>query len=286
MRNVQHLAAKLGLARLAGIGLSLGPFHTSEDERRCAEFLKRFEYLAVRDHASCDLARSMDLPYEVVQSRDLAGLLPAAVAPQTAASDARRPLGVALCNYESYAGGDVGIEKLRNEAFFAAVSEFASERRTLVRIFCLNVNPATGEDDICRQLAARLDDAGVEHEVVSATDGVVGVWRRIAECSAMVSIRLHGGISAYLAGVPFCLVEYHGKCTDFLDDVGQHGSLRIASEVDSPDAILAVLAHLTQAPRRPELSPAIYKEESKLNFSAAPWAAETAKYPAEGIDEA
>jgi polysaccharide pyruvyl transferase WcaK-like protein len=37
--------------------------------------------------------------------------------------------------------------------------------------------------------------------------------------SLFFSERLHGAIMAYLYKVPFCLLEYHPKCTAFLQEI-------------------------------------------------------------------
>lgn len=272
MHRVQQLAAKWGVTRLAGIGLSLGPFHSCADEQSCEEFLKRFAYLALRDRGSYDLAVSMDLPYKPIQARDLAGMLPLVAEIEPARPGQPRPLGVALCNYESYVGGDMEIERRRNDMLFEAVRDFAGKRNMPVRVFSLNSNQTTGDDVLCGRLAGFLTEAGVENEVVRTSGGVMDIWQKIGQCSALMSVRLHGGISAYLAGVPFCLIEYHKKCGDFLDDVGQHSSLRLGGEVSSAGEVAAVLERLTENAPHPTLDCGSYVEESKLNFTAAPWA--------------
>lgn len=274
MRRFQHVLASCGIVKLAGIGLSLGPFESSADEKTCREFLRRFEYLALRDGGSYDLAVAMGLPYEPIRACDLAGLLPLLVEERIGRREEHGPLGVAPCNYESYVGGNAEVERRRNEVLVEALGRWAGRRSVPVRIFSLNSHPIMGDDGLCDRLAGDLSQCGIEVEVVRATSGVTSVWRNISECSALVSVRLHGAISAYLAGVPFCLVEYHRKCTDFVEDVGQHPSLRLPGEVSSAAQVTAVLERLADGTPPPVVDRKVYVRESVLNFSGAPWASE------------
>ena len=64
----------------------------------------------------------------------------------------------------------------------------------------------------------------------------------------VISMRLHGAVLAYLLGVPFALNEYHQKCTDFCDDIGQLGHRRWPRLSPHPDPTTLVLGLLSEEP--------------------------------------
>jgi hypothetical protein len=75
-------------------------------------------------------------------------------------------------------------------------------------------------------------------------------------------------IFACYAQVPFFLVEYHGKCTDFLNDVGQDASYRIQDGELSPVLVAEKIADIVTSQY---YIPPIHLEETQsrslLNFT-------------------
>jgi polysaccharide pyruvyl transferase WcaK-like protein len=83
---------------------------------------------------------------------------------------------------------------------------------------------------------------------------------------------MHAGITAYLTGVPFALVEYERKCTDYLDDIGQPASLRLGGDLSDPAQVEQVIDRLFRREGQPSLAPQTYSSEAAMNFTRAPWA--------------
>ena len=69
-------------------------------------------------------------------------------------------------------------------------------------------------------------------------------WKRIAECDVFFGVRLHSGIFAFIADVPFVLVEYHLKCKDFLDDINWPERWRIGDFYKTPDDTAEILLNM------------------------------------------
>jgi polysaccharide pyruvyl transferase WcaK-like protein len=116
-------------------------------------------------------------------------------------------------------------------------------------------------------------------EIITSEDHLLGCWHSLAACDAVLCVRMHAGITAYLNNVPFALVEYHEKCTDFLDDIGQPSSLRITANAADPDKVVALIERLLRRDGHPTLSPETYALEAAANFTAAPWATPAARMP-------
>jgi polysaccharide pyruvyl transferase WcaK-like protein len=261
--------------RLAGIGVSIGPFASTTAERRVARFLHRFEYLAVRDSESIDWARSLGVRCPVFQTTDLAGLMPTligeAVPVSTTASSA--PLGLSLCRYESLTDGDVERELRRNAAIVEATVDCARRHGLAVRIFSLNGHPAFGDDALALSAHEQCRRAGVAADIHSyAALGVEATWRALASCRAILSVRLHGAITAHVSAVPFALVEYHRKCTAFLADIGQAESLRLSAAATDSAAFARVLDHMLADPLPPAMSVSSFRSGALETFTRAPWA--------------
>ena len=69
-------------------------------------------------------------------------------------------------------------------------------------------------------------------------------WDEISKCNLMISTRLHASIFACYANVPFILIEYHKKCSDFLNDVGQQEEYRVYDADVSPKETLNIVINI------------------------------------------
>jgi polysaccharide pyruvyl transferase WcaK-like protein len=231
--------------------------------------LNGFSYLALRDHESYLTAKEMDLPFEPVAARDLAGVLPIFLGHSQ--DRERTRLGISLCNYERYKSGCSTREKSRNTAISEGILAFSRENGVPVTVFVLNTHPVYGDREISMQLAVMLRENGVDAEVESLDSGPLHLWEKIGGCRAFFSVRLHGAISAYLQNVPFSLVEYHGKCSAFLEDVGQHGSNRLPPEGFGAAAVCRVLEQIFFGETLPAMPTKEYISCALTNFTEAPW---------------
>ncbi|MBI5394536.1 MAG: polysaccharide pyruvyl transferase family protein [Verrucomicrobia bacterium] len=276
MKKIQRIAAERGLTKFAGIGVSIGPFADAADEAEAARFLRKFSYFSVRDKKSVALLEKMRVPVKPLLARDLAGVLPLLLPPAKpdAAGAAAQPptLGVSLCYSERLSGGDTAREDRRNAALVEGIVRFTQRERVRVRIFCLNTHPIWGDAALSGQLQALLEARGVPVEPVSAENNLIGCWHGLASCTAVLSVRLHGGITAYVCGVPFSLIEYHVKCADLLDDIGQAAALRIGPDFADPAGVDRILELLFRQPPRPTLPRETYTAEAALNYTRVPWA--------------
>ncbi len=280
IKKIQRFAAERNITKFAAIGVSIGPFEDEEDEAEAARFLRKFTHISVRDRKSAELLMKMRLPSPPLLARDLVGALPLLLAQQdgktpAAPSQERPTLGISICHFERLMGGDTPAEDRRNLALFEAVGRFLIRKSMALRIFCLNMHPRWGDEAFSRELEQQLIRQGIEVELICASDNLLGCWRGLRSCRAVVSIRLHGAITAYLGGVPFALVEYHRKCTDFLDDIGQPAALRIPADCQDSSVIERVIEHLFHCVDMPSTAPETYIAEAALNFTQVPWVTTT-----------
>jgi len=273
VRNFIYKTSNFTRLRFSALGISIGPFKNIAEERRVKEFLSCFEYISVRDLVSYQVANSFSLDCPIVMAGDLAGLMP--ILFDTKHKDVKGGelvLGVSLCNYESVIGGNKGLEKDRNRALIDAVVVVAKRFGARVEVFSLNNHLEIGDDILAQAICLRLKKEKIEFNLNRHVElGVCEIWNRISYCDAFVSVRLHGAIAAYHHNVPFTLIEYHQKCEDFLDDIGQSLNLRLSERVVDSVEIQMVIERLFLKDSPPIMKPTSYSKRAYGHFLYAPW---------------
>ncbi len=233
----QFKKIKPGL-KLGAIGVSVGPFKNSDDEKDIIGYLQSLDFLSVRDYRSYQYASSLDLPYNPVNAFDLAALLPQVYnQPKKVISTAKKPtIGISICNYESYIGGNVSKESKRNSFFKELIGLLNKQDNVLFKAFIINGNKKIGDLQITNKLTNGIPNDRLS--VIAYNKNTKMIWDEIRSCDLMISTRLHASIFSCYANVPFFLIEYHKKCSDFLEDVGQHKGYRIYDAEVSPSEVL------------------------------------------------
>lgn len=268
-RGARAVADRLVGKRMkrAALGVSIGPFATVEAERRVREYLARFDFISVRDDVSLDwLASSgLDVPHFI--AGDLVGALSLPPARQTGPA-----LGISLANFARFSPSDDDASSLYYRSLVDAAVEAAKARGLRLAAFDLHGGQVNGDWQWANFVARQGENAGVKVDIYSRRDmNSLEIVQEIGGCDAMISARLHGGIVAYLSGVPLVMVEYEPKCTGFLDDIGQPDRLRLGSMERDPQVSAAIAACLDDK-TAPLLSPAEYRQRAMRHFSDAPFA--------------
>lgn len=234
--------------QLGAIGVSLGPFQSEQDRRDVQEYLKRFSFLALRDKRSYDEACSMKLPYEPVEAFDLAALLPdiyGSARNQVVSKRSIPVLGIALCNVKVRSGENSLQENERENRIFEVLMNISKTLKVKFRFFVFNGNCLSGDYGITEKFVHSLKELS-DVEIFPYSHDPESVWHGIGQCDAFFSVRLHGGIMACFAGVPFMMAEYHQKCTDFLDDIGYPQNFRVGdmekSSQDTAEMLIDILS--------------------------------------------
>ena len=234
LRTYAKLKKRLFKNSIAGaIGISLGPYSNAKAEESTIAYLKKLNFLSLRDKYSYDLACSYNLPYKPVEAFDLAALLPSIYSdiPNRAAlevTNEEKIIGISICNYERYLNGDLEKEKRRNKYFLEVLIPFVKEKNIKFRFFVFNGNPQYGDLEVTTNLIHQMQMDGLNNfEVIPYLNNVELTWNKIKECDLIISTRLHASIFACFADVPFFLIEYHRKCSDFLNDVGHQSAYRL-----------------------------------------------------------
>lgn len=219
-----------GKLKNGAIGISIGPFDTSNDERSVQKYLQQLDFLTLRDRRSFEYAQSLSLPYQPIEAFDLAALLPFVYKDEKIINTSlnRKIIGVSVCPYESISKKEsISNEVRRNEEVVRLLKKLERESEDIFfRFFIMNGHPLFGDMKLTREI---IEKSGVKNfEIIPYQKVVLDIWNLIGECNFMIATRLHAAIMAAYNNVPFILNEYHQKCRDFLLDVGQHEKLVVS----------------------------------------------------------
>jgi len=266
VREIQRRMSNMLTTRFMAFGVSIGPFASLSDRDNVTRFVRVFDRVVVRDASSLVLGRSMRPMAEVSLGGDLAALYNPP--PETRVRDsATRRIGFSVCAYPGF-GVDDAARAAR--ALAAALKHTRKDGITdEVVVLALNNHRDSGDDTLATAAQMALSEQSINSSVARYADyGVAGTWHLISSLDALLAVRLHAAITAYLTSVPFALVEYHSKCTDFVDDIAQPLHLRLET-TSSSDRLYDVLVDLFTAPTAPELSPQSYRARAARAYVKA-----------------
>lgn len=233
--------------RLGAIGVSIGPFKSSNDEKAVQHYLKQMDFLALRDEASYNYAKSIDLPFEPVNAFDLAALLPNVYDYDfKKTKNEVKTIGISVCRYESIIkSNNLEHEKKRNKMMIELIKELDKQEDIHFKFYVINGHSRVGDLDLTMETIQKSNPKSFE--LCKYNSSTQQTWESIASCDFIISTRLHAAIFACFANVPFMLNEYHRKCTDFLDNVKFETTYRLHnSDFDIKDKAIQILSILNQ----------------------------------------
>lgn len=222
--------------KIGGIGVSVGPFKTIEDEMAIEEYLKSVDFLAVRDIKSFEYVSSLNLPYKPINAFDLAALLPEVYnyTPTSKEENKNKTLGVSVCRHESIQKDmDLRKEVKRNEQTIALLKSIDKKEEVHFKFYVINGHSKIGDYSLTLETIEKV--APKSYEVIEYSKNTQSVWKSIAKCDFVISTRLHAAIFACFSETPFMLNEYHRKCTDFLHNVDYNDNYRLFNSDFNPD---------------------------------------------------
>ncbi|MFH0984188.1 MAG: polysaccharide pyruvyl transferase family protein [Candidatus Omnitrophota bacterium] len=262
--------------KVSAVGVSLGPFHGKEDRAYIRSVLNNMVFLSVRDEASYQIAQEMRLDVPTVKSFDPAVLLPLVYGEGFLSSENQRKdrpvLGISLCHFERFVCRDVSTEQRREKIILEALKELVKNHEVALKFFIFNDHPDLGDAELTNRIVGALEGYPFV-DIVPYSLNPGQTLKAAKGCDAFLGVRLHAAIFAYTVGIPFALVEYHRKCSDFLDEIGYKEEFRIPSDGGSVKNMVRILECLLAKERVISLfnmKLAEAQELSLLNFAEAP----------------
>lgn len=246
-RSFIFALAKLKIIKVAAIGVSIGPFNSEKDYLYIQEILKEFQFLVLRDKESYKIALEMNLPYNPILGADLAFLIPKMTSNNKQINNSnhsQKIIGVSLCHYERYSSKNFEKEKKRENKIFEVLNKLKNDLTIKFNFFIINGNNISGDKEITHSFINNLKLNSNQYIVSEYTEDTIKTIEKISTCNVMFSTRLHGAIFAASLNIPSILVEYHKKCTDYLDDIGILEEWRIGDMKGDPSLIVKKLYNL------------------------------------------
>lgn len=221
LNNFESLYKKLG-----AIGVSVGPFKKQSDMDSMKIFLKKFKFLYVRDKSSLEILKTMGISKHSRFCFDPAILISDIYPTLKNVKPTKKNkvrLGVSLCHYERYVGGNIEKEKKREKAIETLFDEVIASNKKISEIilFVFHGDEYNGDVEITNDFYKKYKDK-IKVSIVDYTKDTEKFCMKLAECDLIFGVRLHSGILAYSLGIPFILVEYHKKCTEFLNTINYY----------------------------------------------------------------
>lgn len=260
--------------KIGGIGVSIGPFRTLEDEKEVQKYLQNIDFLAVRDQTSYDYVSNLNLPYQPINAFDLAALLPEIYNFNRANKKVNsiKIIGVSVCPYESLNNSmNTSNEIYRNDKTVSLLTEIDKKEEVHFKFFVINGNTKNGDLELTLETIKRVKPKSFE--IVTYSSDTELIWKSISNCDFVIATRLHAAIFACFSETPFMLNEYHRKCTDFLDNVGHDYKYRLNNSEynleDKVDHIINIINNSTSYSKPKRIKEMILKAEfnfSKISF--------------------
>lgn len=274
-KNILNHKLSSRKVKAGAVGISLGPFTSKHSKESIKSLLHKFSFISVRDKRSFEEAHELKLDIPIIESFDLGALLPE-IYPQIQIDENEKPtIGISICRYETYVGGDLEKEKERIEKICDTVRCLAKSIDDLkIKILVFNGNKRVGDYEVSNQLLDFIPKE-VEVEIVTYNSNPFFMWKAVCSCNVVLATRMHAGIFSCFSKTPFVQVEYHKKCTDFLNDVNYPEKFRIGDIEKTPKEVSLTLIDLLEENPFLHTKIEILKEKSKINFT------ETYKYISE-----
>lgn len=219
--------------KIGTIGTSIGPFKNDNNKKDIEEFISKFLFVSVRDFSSLHLAEQMKLKVKPGFSFDPAILI-SEVYPILKKDKSKSPneglkIAVSLCHYERYKGNNIEEEKKREDSindFLNSLIEQYNDRISEIIFFVFNGNSKNGDTEIIETFNNSIKNK-INTSIIDYSSDTLSICKEINKCNFLIGTRLHSGILAYALEIPFMLVEYHPKCTQFLNTINHNYRFKI-----------------------------------------------------------
>ncbi|WP_078555036.1 polysaccharide pyruvyl transferase family protein [Alkalihalobacterium alkalicellulosilyticum] len=249
------------------LGVSFGPFRDSGAELASKKLIERLAYIGCRDKQSYELVKDL-VPYANVElTFDLAPLL-LSMGHFDRTSSTRKGIGLALCHYERYIGGNYEIERKRVEKVIQAIQQLSDEIEEIV-LFDFNNHPIFGDVELNKEVLNRLGTT-IPISYIRYKDDPFKVLVEISRVKGLIGMRLHSAVFGYLTETPTIIFSYHPKCLGWAEQIGSDPSFTVDStNFETDELIHAIIRLLNNEYSYPTLSLEKAKERSLKNLEGA-----------------
>lgn len=233
----RHLMKLAGAKNSRAVGVSLGPFQSIAAEKSCTAFLNECGFTGVRDDKSLAIAKSLAPHANIKKTFDLAPLLLCAQ-PQICSPVERKGIALSLCSVAISPMGDVNekSEERRVSDFCTLIESLYKNTGEPITLIEFNGHRTLGDWKINSAIMKRLAPE-VPVTIKPYNPDPFAVLNDLGSYKALISMRLHGSILAYLAKTPVISINYHEKCKGWCEQSGMPSQYQFSLEELNTEAI-------------------------------------------------
>lgn len=266
----RHMMMMSGPGPHQAIGVGIGPFKDSRAEVACKKFLNECDFVGVRDQQSFEIAQAIAPDAAVSLTFDLAPiLLEIPYQNNTIKTVPRRGIGVALCPNERFYG-DITAETNRLKALATSLHNTYRETGEPIYLIDFNGHKHFGDSQVHDELRALLSNE-IPVFRINYDSNPLRLLSRLGGLRAVIGMRLHASVMAFLAKTPVLSLNYHSKCDGWCEQVGMNENYRIDSKkLDSDVLTHCLIDGLEHGFSPSSLSPQQALKLAKNNFLLKP----------------
>ncbi len=232
IRKVPSFSRKTGT-----IGTSVGPFESEDDYKLTKDLLKKFKFISVRDYSSKHILEEMNIREDKQNFCFDNAILIKEVYPNLKINERKNgklKIAISLCHYERYKGKDLKNEKSREKAIKRFLNDVLEKYENIDEFVFIvfNGNPKIGDLGITEQFYDYYKGK-IKSRIVNYSNDTENMINEMNDCDFVLGVRLHSAILAYALEKPFMLVEYHTKCTEFLNTINHNYRFDIINDSEN-----------------------------------------------------
>jgi polysaccharide pyruvyl transferase WcaK-like protein len=202
-------------AKVISIGVSIGPFRSTNAEENFKKILKQLDFLSVRDNRSLNLCKLLNTKQQVFSGADIAMGFPF-IHSLKEAQQSNKTIGIILRQ---------GHVTKSDQEFLIKTIQYISEnfpnKKFNFYSFCELENKLENDYLAITEFLSQLSPTIVSRcEIIRYTGYPAETCAHLISNNFNICIRLHASVMSYVYNVPFLMVSYHKKCEDFFADNG------------------------------------------------------------------
>lgn len=216
--------------KIALVGVSLGPFKDKKIKEKMGALLCDVDVALFRDELSMNIAKELTSDTDLILSLDTALYLGSDLSVDTnnqssVGNDTVKRIGLALMDIQTK---DTSESQKYEDACVTLVNGL-TQKGYEVALFSLYEGALVSDVDIHARILRRTatPELLVEHKY---SGDITSIIRELSQCQAVVSMRLHGIISAYLRQIPFIAISDNPKHKGFCTSIDYPDKLVLGSD--------------------------------------------------------
>ncbi|OCQ18879.1 hypothetical protein A7985_22040 [Pseudoalteromonas luteoviolacea] len=239
-----HMISLCGRESSYAVGVGIEAFKTANDERQCAKFLNKCHFIGVRDAQSYEIAKSIAPSSNVALTFDLAPSLLHYFGDSIRNID-RRGVAFNFCQQATNAFGETDAlnERARVRKAVKIITSVWETTREDVYLMELNDHGVLGDNLIHDQIISKLPSY-VPIKRIRYTINPLRMLQSMAMFKAVVGMRLHAAIYAYMMNTPFVSLQYHSKCKQWSKQIGMAPDYQFDANEYEPESVIKTINKL------------------------------------------